>query len=196
MSAPSYRIPNRRDVLALLVAVRFLGVAAGTTVGCSQSPAGHSLLDAGTAVPWEQRFRLHHSRPGPVIISTTTNTKAKQTCTRNRDCRPEHIKPSCRAWCRHDSQSPRWTSTDQQGPGAPSPSHESISGPDQCILCHANGAGVPSERCLACHAHRGLRTDVGAGKGLHASPAVRGLECVKCHGEHHGQLGECDTLCP
>lgn len=66
-------------------------------------------------------------------------------------------------------------------------SHEALDNPDHCNDCHNNSRDVFNDRCLGCHDHADLKSRIAAGKGFHASAAVRGKQCSTCHGEHEGR---------
>ena len=55
----------------------------------------------------------------------------------------------------------------------------------ECAECHTEGEGVARSKCLGCHEHKGLRSRILAGKGLHSK---RGYSkgCESCHLEHKG----------
>src|SRR4051812_14378120 len=73
-------------------------------------------------------------------------------------------------------------------PGDLSSSHKDLDAPDRCNDCHVNGSkDLSNDKCLACHDHNNLRDRISSGKGFHASAAVKGKACEKCHLEHKGR---------
>ncbi len=70
-------------------------------------------------------------------------------------------------------------------PGPLSQSHAASDDPGKCNDCHINGTNaIDDGKCLDCHDHKDLRSRINAGKGFHASPAVKGKACKTCHTEH------------
>ncbi len=70
-------------------------------------------------------------------------------------------------------------------PGALSASHGALDNAQHCADCHINnGKELSNDKCLGCHDHQNLASRIGAGKGFHASPKVRGKKCESCHHEH------------
>ncbi len=73
-------------------------------------------------------------------------------------------------------------------PGPLTNSHASLDNQNKCNDCHVDGTrDVSNQKCLDCHDHTDLRGRIAAGKGLHASPLVKGKKCETCHGEHKGR---------
>ena len=73
-------------------------------------------------------------------------------------------------------------------PGPLSTSHAGLDATDKCNECHVNGSkDLSNQKCLDCHDHNDLRGRIGAGKGFHASPGVKGKSCQTCHKEHKGR---------
>ena len=73
----------------------------------------------------------------------------------------------------------------QQKPVTPGPlsaAHAALEGAANCVKCHASGATVKSEACLACHPAIGGR--IASKKGVHRD--VTG-DCEVCHVEHKGR---------
>lgn len=54
---------------------------------------------------------------------------------------------------------------------------------EDCDSCHLSFAGVPNEKCLACH--EDLAAKIETGQGFHASVADQ--KCVACHDDHEGR---------
>lgn len=54
---------------------------------------------------------------------------------------------------------------------------------EDCDSCHLSFAGVPNEKCLACH--EGLAAKIETGEGFHASVADQ--KCTACHDDHEGR---------
>lgn len=52
-----------------------------------------------------------------------------------------------------------------------------------CDSCHLPFAGLPNEKCLACH--EGIAARVDTGRGYHGSVAKQ--PCIDCHGDHAGR---------
>ncbi|HTR55788.1 MAG TPA: hypothetical protein VMJ10_34160 [Kofleriaceae bacterium] len=76
-------------------------------------------------------------------------------------------------------------------PGPLSSSHSSLDAKDHCQDCHVGDTKeLSNDKCLNCHDHNNLRDRIAAGKGLHASPIVRGKPCQTCHVEHKGTHGD------
>jgi len=57
-----------------------------------------------------------------------------------------------------------------------------------CKKCHSEGGGggVERNKCLGCHDHRDLRSQIEKQKGLHSRPDYQ-KSCEKCHLEHKGE---------
>lgn len=72
----------------------------------------------------------------------------------------------------------------QISPGELSKVHAHLEGLSNCTKCHILGKKVSSQKCLECHTEIKIRVD--QNKGYHASPEIRGKECVACHSDHHG----------
>ena len=71
-----------------------------------------------------------------------------------------------------------------QAPGPLSLGHAHLDGPLECVKCHEGGTGVPDQKCLGCHDHRGLAQRIAADRGFHADPEVKEEACRSCHTEH------------
>lgn len=72
-------------------------------------------------------------------------------------------------------------------PGKLTTSHAALDTADRCNDCHVNGSkALSNDKCLNCHDHSDLRSRIAAGKGFHASSAVKGKACESCHLEHKG----------
>jgi hypothetical protein len=73
-------------------------------------------------------------------------------------------------------------------PGQLASSHAALDSQDKCNDCHVNGSkDLSNDKCLNCHDHNDLRSRINAGKGFHASPAVKGKNCQTCHSDHKGR---------
>jgi hypothetical protein len=72
----------------------------------------------------------------------------------------------------------------QISPGPLSKSHQSLSGPTQCVSCHKVGAGSAALKCGECHTEISQR--IAEGRGLHARHPDK-ENCGKCHSEHNGE---------
>ncbi len=73
-------------------------------------------------------------------------------------------------------------------PGALTTSHASLDNQSKCNDCHVDGTNAISDgKCLGCHDHQNLQARINAGKGFHASSAVKGKRCQTCHSEHKGR---------
>ncbi|HEY4055824.1 MAG TPA: cytochrome c3 family protein, partial [Kofleriaceae bacterium] len=73
-------------------------------------------------------------------------------------------------------------------PGALTSSHAELDNQQHCSDCHINNTNEISDaKCLGCHDHQDLGARIAAGKGFHASPAVKGKNCKTCHAEHKGK---------
>ena len=73
-------------------------------------------------------------------------------------------------------------------PGALTHSHASLDNQNKCNDCHVDGTNAISDaKCLNCHDHQNLQSRINAGKGFHASSAVKGKRCQTCHSEHKGR---------
>src|SRR5262249_22127158 len=56
-----------------------------------------------------------------------------------------------------------------------------------CRDCHPdNKKEIHNALCLGCHQHQALAARIAAGKGFHASRAVKGQSCAACHLDHRG----------
>lgn len=73
-------------------------------------------------------------------------------------------------------------------PGALAKEHAGIDNQEGCNDCHVNDSReVDSNKCLGCHDHNNLKSRIRAGKGYHASSAIKGKKCANCHLEHKGR---------
>ena len=73
-------------------------------------------------------------------------------------------------------------------PGALSSSHAQWDNQQGCNDCHVdNTREISDQKCLNCHDHKDLGARIAAGKGFHASGAVKGKRCQTCHFEHKGR---------
>lgn len=68
-------------------------------------------------------------------------------------------------------------------PGPMSRGHDHLTGPLSCAKCH-EGGGVPDKKCLGCHDHANLRSQIEAAKGFHSNEDVKSKPCKECHLEH------------
>ncbi len=75
----------------------------------------------------------------------------------------------------------------RSSPGALTKSHAGLDTQERCNDCHTGGRGLSNDKCLDCHDHSDLKKRIRAGKGLHASPKVKGKKCESCHLEHKGR---------
>src|ERR1043166_2141039 len=70
-------------------------------------------------------------------------------------------------------------------PGPLSASHGALDAKDRCNDCHVGDSKeLSNDKCLKCHDHENLASRIAAGKGFHASAAVKGKKCESCHHEH------------
>ena len=51
-----------------------------------------------------------------------------------------------------------------------------------CLECHTAAAGVPNDKCLACH--KEIKKSVDSGSSFHA---LHNKDCFKCHVDHKGR---------
>ena len=59
---------------------------------------------------------------------------------------------------------------------------------DDCFSCHQPFAGLPNERCIACHTLADIGRDtVKFTERTLFHKALAAMECVACHGEHQGR---------
>jgi len=73
-------------------------------------------------------------------------------------------------------------------PGPLAQSHAGLDTQDHCNDCHVDGSKeVSNDKCLNCHDHNDLKARISAGKGYHASSAVKGKKCETCHLDHKGK---------
>ncbi|HEU4733672.1 MAG TPA: cytochrome c3 family protein [Kofleriaceae bacterium] len=73
-------------------------------------------------------------------------------------------------------------------PGPLTSSHGALDAKDRCNDCHVNDSkDLSNDKCLGCHDHQNLKARIDAGKGFHASSAVKGKKCESCHHEHKGR---------
>lgn len=81
-----------------------------------------------------------------------------------------------------------WAAADDffaSSPGPLAESHAAIDTKDRCNDCHVDGSReVADQKCLGCHDHQDLGARINAGKGFHASSAVKGKPCKTCHADH------------
>ncbi|HEY5920076.1 MAG TPA: cytochrome c3 family protein [Kofleriaceae bacterium] len=71
-------------------------------------------------------------------------------------------------------------------PGPLTVGHRELDEAGACNACHVdNQPQLDANKCIACHRAIGAR--VVQGKGLHASPLVRGKRCEICHADHRGR---------
>ncbi|HEY5947120.1 MAG TPA: hypothetical protein VIV40_16570 [Kofleriaceae bacterium] len=76
----------------------------------------------------------------------------------------------------------------KSSPGELSKSHAALDSKDSCTTCHDEDTWALSpSKCLGCHDHKDLGSEIAAGKGLHASVKIKGRECKTCHHEHRGR---------
>jgi len=73
----------------------------------------------------------------------------------------------------------------QLSPGKLSESHSHLEGLSNCTKCHVLGDKVANEKCLDCH--KELKSQIDKHKGYHSSQDIAGIDCVKCHNDHHGR---------
>ena len=101
----------------------------------------------------------------------------------NRVCRPELLLLVfivIAAWPKDAAA--QWVS-----PGPLAKAHEDLDRSDRCDKCHAPGAGVLAQRCLACHAQVG--GPPGGRDTWHYRVQVKasGKKCQDCHSDHRGR---------
>ena len=73
-------------------------------------------------------------------------------------------------------------------PGPLTLSHGALDVKERCADCHVGDSKeLSNDKCLACHDHQDLGGRIAAGKGFHASTAVKGKKCESCHHEHKGK---------
>jgi len=81
-----------------------------------------------------------------------------------------------------------WAAADDffaSSPGPLAESHAAIDTKDRCNDCHVDGSReVADQKCLGCHDHQDLAGRINAGKGFHASAAVKGKPCKTCPSDH------------
>src|SRR3954468_18774083 len=87
--------------------------------------------------------------------------------------------------------SPRRAAADDffgSSPGPLTQSHGALDTKDRCTDCHVGDSKeLANDKCLGCHDHQNLAARITAGKGFHASTAVKGKKCESCHHEHKGR---------
>ena len=71
--------------------------------------------------------------------------------------------------------------SEEDAPGALSPSHTESVGLINCLKCHNEDFEVPAQLCLACHQEIAIR--ISKGQGYHQDKVE---ECALCHTEHAG----------
>jgi hypothetical protein len=75
--------------------------------------------------------------------------------------------------------------TAQLSPGDLAAPHAHLEGLSNCTQCHVLGNKISDEKCLACHTE--IQQRITLQKGYHASPEVKGKNCIVCHSDHHGK---------
>ena len=73
----------------------------------------------------------------------------------------------------------------QISPGELAKVHAHLEGMANCTQCHTLGAKVSNEKCLDCH--KEIKKRIDESKGFHASPKVKGKDCIICHSDHYGK---------
>jgi len=73
----------------------------------------------------------------------------------------------------------------QLSPGKLTQAHADLEGMFKCTQCHVLGSKLDNNKCLECHEE--IQTLLDQNRGYHSSKEVRGLDCAKCHSEHHGR---------